>query len=105
MSLESSLGMRRTEWRCHRVAVMRGGFMSNISATCAWDNGLNARTTAPKTLLKFLNTVTSLTLEKACIRTWVYSGSIPALINVHSGKGECRLVKVGLPGCSVTEEG
>ena len=27
------------------------------------------------------------------------------LINVHSGKGECRLVKVGLPGCSVTEEG
>jgi len=27
------------------------------------------------------------------------------LINMHSGKDECRLMKVGLTGCSVTEEG
>ena len=52
--------------------------MSNIFATCARDNGLNARMTAPKILLKFVNTVASLMSEKPCIKTWVYSESIPA---------------------------
>jgi hypothetical protein len=38
-------------------------------AICALDRGLNARITAPKTLLKFANTVVSLTSENACIKT------------------------------------
>ena len=50
----------------------------SIFAICKRDNGLNARTTVPKTLLKFANTVVSLVPENACSRTWVYSGSMPA---------------------------
>ena len=38
--------------------------MFNISAICTRDNGLNAKITTPKTLLKPANTEPSLTSEK-----------------------------------------
>ena len=57
--------------------MMRDGGIPSNSAICLLDSGSNARVTAPNTLFKFANTVSSFTSENASTKTWVYNESMP----------------------------
>ena len=54
--LTPSLGTKRTERGCRRVVVIKDALVPSIPAICVGDEGLNARITVPKILLRFVNT-------------------------------------------------
>ena len=54
--LGTFFGTRRTEGGCRRVVMIKDALVPSIPAICVGDEGLNARITVPKILLRFVST-------------------------------------------------